>query len=110
MTPTGDVEYVAAASRDDVTPGRTHMRVVAGREILLCNIGGDFYAVENRCSHLGKPLAGGRLIGTTLTCPFHSAPFDVRDGTAKGFPASRPIRCFATRVRGEVIEVAAGHN
>lgn len=45
-------------------------------------------------------------MGSQITCPFHSATFDVRTGAATGFPASRPLKNFATRINGGVIEVA----
>lgn len=79
-----------------------------GYEILLCNVQGEYHAIENRCSHQNKPLTGGRLMGSQITCPFHSATFDVRTGAATGFPASRPLKNFATRINGGVIEVALG--
>jgi 3-phenylpropionate/trans-cinnamate dioxygenase ferredoxin component len=91
----------------DVGAGKCISCKVGRLEVLVCNANGSFYAVENRCSHLGKPLAGGRLIGTELTCPFHSASFDIRDGRNICFPASRPIRSFRTRLKNGFIEVAA---
>ncbi len=50
------------------------------KSIILAHAGGSFYAVENRCPHLGLPLAGGRLDGTNITCPFHGSKFDLQTG------------------------------
>ncbi len=52
-----------------------------GREILLVRSGETFYAVDNRCSHLGGKLSEGELDGTVVTCPLHGSRFDVTDGT-----------------------------
>lgn len=73
---------------------------------MICHVKGGFHAIENRCSHLKKPLTGGRLIGTEISCPFHAAVFDVVTGEAKAFPANKPLKCFETRLVGSIIEVA----
>ena len=105
--PAEGMSYLPAASASEVAVGKCVSRQVGQLDVLICNAKGAFYAVENRCSHLGKPLAGGRLIGTELTCPFHSASFDIRDGRNICFPASRPIRSFRTRLNNGVVEVEA---
>jgi nitrite reductase/ring-hydroxylating ferredoxin subunit len=99
-------EYIAAATRDEIPPGRSILRTVGNYAVLLCNVGGNFYAIENRCSHMQGPLEGGRLSGHIITCPFHFAQFDVRNGESKGFPAIRPIRCFDVRIDGSAVLVA----
>jgi nitrite reductase/ring-hydroxylating ferredoxin subunit len=53
---------------------------VAGREVLLVNIGGTFHAMSDRCSHEGARLSGGRLEGSVVTCPAHGSRFDVATG------------------------------
>lgn len=110
MESAADVCYAPAANTAEVAQGRCIARNVGGQDILICHSGGSFYALENRCSHLGKPLAGGRLIGHQITCPFHGAAFDIRDGRPSCFPASRPIRTFATRLSGPTVEIALDHS
>lgn len=68
--------------------------VVAGKEILVCHVEGQFYAVSNRCSHAGQLLSSGRLKGFELSCPLHRAVFDVRTGQALKAPASEAIARF----------------
>jgi nitrite reductase/ring-hydroxylating ferredoxin subunit len=98
--------FVPVAGRRDL-PRAGKLVCQAGEyEILLCSVGESVYAIENRCSHMAKPLAQGRIIGTTITCPFHGAQFDVRNGSPLGFPAVHAIRCFAVRASGDTIEVA----
>jgi nitrite reductase/ring-hydroxylating ferredoxin subunit len=50
-------------------------------------------------------LEDGRLRAYRLVCPLHGGSFDVRDGSAKGQPATRPIRTYALRVVDDRIEV-----
>jgi nitrite reductase/ring-hydroxylating ferredoxin subunit len=39
-----------------------------------------FYAVENRCPHLGFPIGLGQVEGNVITCPFHGSKFDMCTG------------------------------
>jgi len=53
---------------------------VKGKDILLANVEGKYYAVDNRCPHLGGDLSKGKLDGTTIICPKHRSEFDLKDG------------------------------
>ncbi len=66
---------------------------------------GEFFAVANQCSHALAKLEDGKLRAYRLICPLHGAAFDIRDGTAKGKPATRPIRTYPVRVIDERIEI-----
>jgi|ERR671925_131282 nitrite reductase/ring-hydroxylating ferredoxin subunit len=48
--------------------------------IVLAMVGGKVYAMDAVCSHQGGSLDQGELEGYNLTCPWHHAVFDVRDG------------------------------
>jgi len=58
------------------------MKAVAaeGHEFLIAKIGGQYYATDNRCTHMGGNLSQGQLEGTIVTCPRHNSQFDLRDG------------------------------
>ncbi len=71
---------------DDVAPGGMKAVEVNGREIVVCNCGGSFYAVDRRCGHMNSPLDMGTLDGAVLTCPMHCARFDVTTGEALAGP------------------------
>jgi 3-phenylpropionate/trans-cinnamate dioxygenase ferredoxin component len=94
-----------AAALGDVTPGRSLRCVVDGRALLVCNVGGELYAVADVCTHDRGPLGEGRLRGPTIECPRHGARFDVRDGAVKAPPAVTPLDTYETRVRGDEVEV-----
>ena len=84
------------------------MRVVVGSEaLLLCNVGGAIYAIEDACTHDGGELDQGELEGCRIMCPRHGAYFDVTTGAALTLPAILPVETFPVRVEaGEIfIEV-----
>ena len=90
--------FIDAAGVDELPEKGFIVRDVAGTSVVLCQVKGECYAVENRCSHAFQTFDGGRLRGVRLMCPLHGACFDVRDGRAMGLPASSPIRSFKVRV------------
>jgi nitrite reductase/ring-hydroxylating ferredoxin subunit len=51
-----------------------------GNNIVLAMINGQVFAMDAVCSHQGAPLQEGTLEGFNLTCPWHYAVFDVRNG------------------------------
>jgi nitrite reductase/ring-hydroxylating ferredoxin subunit len=57
-----------------------------GRELVICNCGGSFYAIDRRCGHMNAPLEMGTLDGSILTCAMHCAQFDVTTGEALSGP------------------------
>ena len=87
-----------AASLSAVPEGEARAFTVAGREIVLCNVDGEIYALQGMCTHEELPLDGGEVDDGTLTCDWHGATFDVCSGAATGLPAIKPLQTFATRV------------
>jgi 3-phenylpropionate/trans-cinnamate dioxygenase ferredoxin subunit len=93
-----------AASLADVAPGTTHRVAIDGAEVLLCNVGGSIYAIEDVCTHDGGPLDQGELDGACVVCPRHGATFDVRTG-APTMPAVMPVATFPVEIRGDDVYV-----
>lgn len=95
------------AKQSEIPPGHA-LRVVAdGVEILICNVDGRLYAIEDVCTHDGGPLDQGTLEGACVVCPRHGATFDVRTGEALTLPAVVPLMTFALDVEGDDVYVDA---
>lgn len=73
--------------------------------ILVCNVGGKYFAMDNLCSHLKVPLALGSLDGDVITCLAHGARFDVKTGKMLDGPANEKWRnkSMVNKVAGAVI-------
>ncbi len=100
-----DGDWVKVADLSECPPG-TLLDVEAEREsIVLANIDGDLYALENRCSHQDLPLSDGELDGDRLECLYHGARFDVCTGRAVGLPAIKPVETYVVELRGQEIYV-----
>ncbi|HTX43245.1 MAG TPA: Rieske 2Fe-2S domain-containing protein [Methanocella sp.] len=76
------------ARTGDILPGGMKAYEVDGKEIVLCNDGGRFYAFDRRCGHMSAPLDMGTVNGYILTCPLHAVQFDVTTGEALSGPVS----------------------
>jgi 3-phenylpropionate/trans-cinnamate dioxygenase ferredoxin subunit len=93
------------ANLSEIAPGTTRRVVVDSMELLLCNVDGKIYAIEDVCTHDGGPLDQGELDGECVVCPRHGATFDVRTGDALTLPAVLPLMTFDVTVEGDDVYV-----
>ena len=98
-------EFVKAASTSEIAPGQGRLVNIKGKEIVLFNIEGTFFALANACTHEEGPLAEGEVSGYEVTCPWHGASFDIRTGEVLCPPAYDDVARYNVRVTGTVIEV-----
>ena len=80
---------------------------VSGREILLINIKGSFFAVENECPHQGSPLGGAVVKDGHISCPRHGYRFNLTDGKCAEHPEF-VLATFPVQLNGEEIQVDLG--
>ena len=96
-------ELVTVAKTSEVGPGQAKAVQVKGEAVALFNIGGTYYAIEDTCTHSGGPLSEGAVEGTTVTCPWHGAQFDVTSGKVLAPPAPEGIKSYRVQVQGDDI-------
>ena len=98
-------QWINAVGINDLQRG---MHTVVEREdvcLLLVNIDGEFYAVENICSHDGGELSDGDINGAEITCPRHGARFCLKTGKVLSAPAFEDIDTYPVRVVDERVQV-----
>jgi len=71
----------------EIPPGKMIKISVDGKEIMIANIDGDFFAMDDSCTHSGSSLSEGSLDGCIVTCGWHKAEFDCKTGKLVKFPA-----------------------
>ena len=98
-------EFVPVTRKSETEPGRISLHEVDGKRIALCNVNGDFYAIDDVCTHDGGPLDQGVLEGDRVECPRHGAKFDVKTGRAVVLPAVRPVKTYPVAVEGDEVKV-----
>ena len=71
------------------------VRVVLGNEAYaLFNLEGQFYAIQDQCTHGPGSLAEGFVVGSEIECPFHQGRFDIRTGQATAAPCTQALRTW----------------
>jgi glycine betaine catabolism B len=93
--------YTRVASTDEVPPGVTRKVALEGKDLLLANIDGKYYAIGNTCTHVGGPLDEGMVHGFEVECPWHGSRFDLRNGMVMHGPARAPEPSYDVRIEGK---------
>jgi len=100
---------VAASGLDDRKPAAAKTK--KGFDVFVVKLDGKIYAMGNTCTHAGGPLNEGKLVGADrceIECPWHASRFCVKDGDAKGGPATFAEPRLETRVNDQgFVEVKA---
>ena len=89
----------------DLHPGHGRTFSVGGRSIALFNVGGEYYAIEDECTHEGGSLGEGLLRGNRVLCPWHGAEFDVTTGAVLSPPADYAVSPFRVVVEAGEVKV-----
>jgi nitrite reductase/ring-hydroxylating ferredoxin subunit len=107
-------KHVVAVT-DEILPGGRKLVEVKGRAIVIFNVGGEYFALNNRCPHKGGSLCQGRLTGLVestepgsyrysrrgeiIRCPWHGWEFDIRTGRSRCDPQTLRARNYAVSVQ-----------
>jgi 3-phenylpropionate/trans-cinnamate dioxygenase ferredoxin component len=98
-------EWVDVVAADAVSDGENIVVDVDGTEVAIFKIDGQFYAIEDVCTHDGAEIASGELQGDEIICPRHGARFCVKTGEVKCAPAYEDVETFPTRVQEGRVQV-----
>jgi 3-phenylpropionate/trans-cinnamate dioxygenase ferredoxin subunit len=101
--------WQTVARTSDIPPERVGVFFVGDHEVAVANVGGQFYAIDDLCTHDGGSLDQGELEGNEIECPRHGARFDVRTGAATQLPAFEPVERHEVRVDGDQVQVSVEH-
>lgn len=86
-----------------MTAGTPYGCRLGERELVLCRVGDEVYAVDGVCPHVGGPLGQGALHGYMLVCPWHTWEFDCRTGKHDRLAGCRLETYPVMVVDGEVL-------
>lgn len=70
-------------------------------DIAVYNLGGQFYATADLCSHATASLAEGDIEDDLIVCPVHWGTFHIPTGEARGFPCEVNIKSYPVEREGE---------
>jgi 3-phenylpropionate/trans-cinnamate dioxygenase ferredoxin component len=92
---------------DELPPGEVKIVRAGELAIGVFNLGGEYYAIEDRCSHDDGPLAEGDFDPerAVVICPRHGSEFDLRTGRPLSLPAYIPVDTYEVVVEEGLIKV-----
>ena len=91
-------DFVKAAEVGELASGERKLVDMGGQPVLLFNLGGGYYAVDEECSHAFGRLSMGEARGDEVGCPVHAAVFNIKTGAALSQPATEPLTVYSVRV------------
>jgi 3-phenylpropionate/trans-cinnamate dioxygenase ferredoxin subunit len=97
--------FVAVSRVTDLAPGLTRRVVVAGHPLLIANVAGSFYAVDDMCTHEDSSLSLGCLKGELVSCTLHGSRFSVITGEPLEEPATEALRTYPVRIEDDTLLV-----
>jgi 3-phenylpropionate/trans-cinnamate dioxygenase ferredoxin subunit len=99
-------DWITVAPVGDVPPGERIVVELGRHWVVIFNVDGEFYALEDQCTHEEYPLSDGALIDHTVECAKHGACFDLRTGAVVAPPAFVPVKTYPIRIENGDIQVA----
>ena len=91
-------DFIKIGETKDIQPSQMKAVDVNGERVCVANVEGKYYAIGNVCTHVGGPLAEGKLEGFEVECPWHGSKFDVRTGKVVRPPAMREEPSYEVKV------------
>lgn len=88
--------FTKVAKTTDIPEGTMKVFKIRDQEVLVANVEGVFYSVDNRCAHRSGELSKGTLEGNIVTCPVHGSKFDVKTG--KNVSGPKFLHFFSSKV------------
>lgn len=83
---------IEIAKTDDILRGQMFLYKVEGKDILIINNDGRYYAIDGKCSHMGGDLSRGLLENSVIRCPRHGSKFDITNGKCIEGPKIGPFK------------------
>jgi 3-phenylpropionate/trans-cinnamate dioxygenase ferredoxin subunit len=99
------LDFLTVAEVTELGSGERKLIEIDGKPIVVFNIAGEYFAIDDVCSHDDGPVGEGEVTGTEIECPRHGARFDLRSGKALSLPAVVDIPAYPVRVIGNEIQI-----
>lgn len=98
-------DWITVAREGELESGSHRVVDADGTQVVVFNLDGEYYAIEDVCTHDGGQLTGGTVEGDQIVCPRHGARFCIRTGAALAAPAYEPTAKFPVRVENGQVQV-----
>ena len=100
------LRFHPVADANEVAPGNVLRVEIDGRAIALFNLGGEFFATDDTCTHMRGRLSDGYVESGVVECPLHFGRFDIKSGRALSAPCTVDLATYPVRLEDGHIAVA----
>ena len=95
---------VVVGKTSDIEVGKLVHITASGKELVVTKLDGNYYAIDNICTHAGAELHEGELSNSELTCPWHGAKWDIKTGNLISFPQKlKPLQSHRVSVENDTL-------
>lgn len=98
-------DFIEVCRTADIPDPGKQTLALGDRMVVILHVGGEFFCIDDVCTHDGGPLGDGEFVDHTIACPRHGARFDIRNGKAITMPATEDTMVHDVRVEGGKILV-----
>ncbi|HSX19927.1 MAG TPA: non-heme iron oxygenase ferredoxin subunit [Gammaproteobacteria bacterium] len=98
-------QWVTVAKPSEIENQGCKLIEISNVAIAIFNLDGQFFAIKDDCPHQHMPLADGLVEGDTITCPYHTAKFNIKTGQLLAPPACDNLTIFPCRVVDGQIQI-----
>lgn len=98
-------EFIKVATATEIPDPGKKVLELDDAFVVLVHVDGQFYCINDVCTHDGGPLGEGELCGHDIACPRHGARFDIRTGKPLSMPATEATSVHEVKVEGDDVYV-----
>ena len=95
---------VKISEAEALNPGQMLGVMIENKPILLANIDGVVYAIDNQCSHEDA------LLYNCVECPLHGSRFSFKTGQPMEEPATEAVRTYPVSQEKDGIYITLSDN
>jgi len=99
-------KQIKVAETGQLNPGQMTRVIVNKQTLLLANIDGTIYAIDDQCTHEDASLYNGALKGNCVECPLHGSHFDLRTGKPQQGPATEAVKTYPVEEKSDGIYIS----
>ena len=97
---------IIVAKTNEIKPNQIKQVSIDGKDIVVINIDGNYFAINDTCTHAGGSLSEGKVEGSIITCDWHGAQFDCKSGKLIKFPAKiNDLESYSVVIESDTIFV-----
>ena len=95
---------VVVGKTSEIEEGKLVHITAGGKELVVTKLEGNYYAIDDICTHAGAELHEGELNNSELTCPWHGAKWDIKTGSLISFPQKlKPLQSHKISIENNTL-------